>query len=329
MDLIKQLLGEKGWETQYRNTISVFEVNDDKYDAFLWFTLCTINHVGDAVVPYLFCKKKKAIYVTVEGVPTKANVAYTNMPSLEFITVSGFAKDCLEEAGLKVKDVVHHAIDWEKCGTLLRDSSNIKKKWKEEFGDRTIFLCVARNDPRKGLDKLSKAMMMLNEKHERDYVVLFISSGLTPDISNNPNVVELGVFGRMDYSMVLRFMGACDYGLFPSKCEGFGIPVLEHNAMGVPVVHCWFPPLSEFSDKDINFVWDFYDRALVNNANYQWWIMHEYTPENLRDMMEYAIDIEKNHKDEYAEYCIKARDHAKAWDFRAIYPRLLAHLGVV
>jgi glycosyltransferase involved in cell wall biosynthesis len=329
MELIKQLFLEKGWETQYRSTISVFEVSDDRYDAFLWFTLCTINHVGDAVPPYLFCHKAKAVYVTVEGVPTKANIIGTNLPSLEFITVSQFSKDCLEEAGLKVIDVIHHAIDWNKCGTLLPDAANIKKKWKEEYGDRTIFLVVGRNDPRKGLSKLSRAIDILNVKRPNDFVVLFLSSGLPIDYLTRPNVLELGQFGTMDYSMVLRFMGACDFGLFPSQCEGFGLPVLEHNAMGVPVLHCWFPPLTEFSSQDFNYVWDFYDRSLVNNAGYQYWVMHDYTPELLAEMMEGAIDTQKNHKDTYLDQCDKAREHAKAWDFKTIYPRLLSHLGVV
>jgi len=80
--------------------------------------------------------------------------------------------------------------------------------------------------------------------------------------------------------------------------------------------------------KDFNFVFDYVEERLVNQGHVQYWVFHEYPPEFLADMIDYAIDVYLNKKDEYNEYCIKAREHALKWDYRLIYPKLLKHIGI-
>jgi glycosyltransferase involved in cell wall biosynthesis len=327
-ELIKKLLTQKGYDVVYKNTISIYDINDERNKAFLWFTLATVTFLGDAVFPYLYCSKPKAVYVTIEGIPTKANILCSNIPKLDLIAVSNFAKECLTQAGLNVIDVVHHAIDWEKCQKLREESKTLEKKWREEFKDRTIFLYVGRNDPRKGLDRLAKAISIANAELKDQTVYLIYSEGELSTLEDLPNVIRIGNFGSMDYDQVLRMIGACDYLLFPSVCEGFGLPLLEANALGRPVIHAWFPPFDEFSSKEFNFTFGYQRKVLVNQGNAQYWVFHEYRPELLAEMIKFAVITHQENRDEYNEYCQKAIEHTKNWDYKLIYPKLLKYLGV-
>lgn len=327
-ELIKKLLIEKGYEVEFKGYISTHDIKKEENKAFLWFTLATIRFVNDAVWPYIYCKKPKAVYVTVEGVPSKANTLHTNLPRLSFIANSQFTKSCLEQAGLKVIDVVHHAIDHEKCQALKPDSLTLKKKWEGEYKDRVKFLYLGRNDPRKGLDKLGRAVGILNEEHKDEFVVLLVSEGDVAGLTDQANVVKVAPCGSLMYDDVLRLIGAADYFVFPTMCEGFGVPLLEANAMGIPAIHAWIPPLEEFSSKDFNFVFGHQGTRLVNQGNVQFWIFHEYRPEMLAEMMGHAMKIFQKDKKEYREYCDKAIEHTKAWDYHKIYPAILRHLQI-
>jgi len=327
-DMIKRLLQDKGYEVEFKNTITIHDMAKEENKAFLWFTLATIRFLGDAVWPYIACKKPKAVYVTIEGVPQKSNILNSNLPRLSFIANSKFTADCLTQAGLKVIDVVHHAIDYEKCRSLKKDSLTLRQKWEAEFGDRVKFLYLGRNDPRKGLDLLGKAVGILNEEHKNEFVVLLVSEGDVAGLTDQSNVMKVAQCGALMYDDVLRIMGAPDYFVFPSMCEGFGVPLLEANAMGIPAVHAWIPPLEEFSSKDFNFVFGYQGTEIVNQGHAQWWVFHRYRAEMLAEMMGHAINIFRKSKKEYQEYCAKALEHSKAWDYRKIYPKLLRHLNV-
>jgi hypothetical protein len=45
-------------------------------------------------------------------------------------------------------------------------------------------------------------------------------------------------------------------------------------------------------------------------------------------MMAFAIDVKNTKPEEYQEYCAKAKEHAKKWDYHNTYPKLLSYLGV-
>jgi glycosyltransferase involved in cell wall biosynthesis len=327
-DLIKRLIEEKGYGVFYQQYISVSDLRKDRNKAFLWFTIATYAFLGYAVSSYLLCKKPKAVYVTLEGIPTKATSLSKNICRLELIANSQFVKDCLSQAGMSVIDVVHHAVDWSRCQELRKDSKQVRAKWEQEYGKRVKILYVGRNDPRKGLDRLEKAIAIVNESMKEKAVFLLFTEGQTQALEALPNVLRVGSVNTLPYDQVFRLMGACDYLIFPSVAEGFGMPVLEANAMGKPVIHSWFPPLSEFSSKDFNFVFGYSEETLVKQKNLQYWIFHEYRPELLAEMIIDAIKIFNDSKKEYQEYCSKALEHTKNWDFRKIYPKILTHLGL-
>jgi hypothetical protein len=328
MDMIKKLVEEYGWTHTFKTGVSIHDLTNENNGAFLWFTLGTNPFLSDAIAPYTMCSKPKAVYVTLEGFPLEGAFNNINARRMKFITVSTYVKECLETQGLDVIDTIHHAIDLETVGKAKEEAAKIAKKWDEEFGDKVRFICVSRDDTRKGLDTLAKAVAIANEKFGDKFIVLMFENRERPEVFNQPNIIKVGSFGKVMHYHVLALMGAAHYGIFPSKAEGFGEPVLENNAMSKPVVHAWFPPLSEFSSKDFNYVFDHSDEVLIKDHDYQMCLMHEYPPTYLAEMIMMAIDDKLNHPDTYEDNCTRAGEHALNWEYHKIYPKLLSHLRI-
>lgn len=329
-NLIRKLLALKGYDSEYKSTISIYDIRNPDNIAFLWVTLATSQFVGDAVFPYLYANdmgKPVGVYVTIEGLPTRANIVHSNLPRLEFIANSLFTATNLRRVGLKVIDVVHHAIDPELSEKAMKEGGEVRKWLESEYPGKVKFLYVGRDDPRKALSKLAEATRILKGKRD-DFVVLLVTNEGAREKFKDLPVRFLWPFGSQPFKRILSLMAGVDYLVFPSVCEGFGLPVLEANSVATPVVHCWFPPLSEFSSKEFNFVFNYEDEVLVRCGRAQYWIFHDYPPEWLAGMMDYAIEVKKNDPGEYEDYRVKARRHAEEWDYRKVYPRLLKHLKV-
>jgi len=327
-ELIRRLIKQKGFEVKYQSTISLYDIKNPVNHAFLWFKLALVEILGETVYAYLGCDKPKAVYVTVEGIPTKANILCSNLPRLDLIANSHFTAKCLREAGLNVIDVVHHAIDLEEAKKAAVEGKQLRKRLKQHYGDKVFYLFVGRFDPRKALATLSKAWDMLREDIRKDIILFLQSDKEAKSVLPQDNVILLNTTGALKFNQVLSLYHAIDYTIFPTMCEGFGLPLLESNACGKPVIHAWIPPLNEFSSQKFNFVFDYVDVKLVRCGMSQYWMMHEYPPEYLADMVEYSYRVYRDKPEEYANYCQMALEYVKKWDYKRIYPRLLKYLGI-
>jgi len=343
MNLITRLISEKGYDVYFTSGPSTYDINHKDTKALLFFRIGTAVFLNDVGWPYIYAtqnaRKPVVVYVTLEGPPVKSTLRYSPIPRLKFVANSHFVAKCLREAELEVQAVVHHAIDAKLSESVYKATSigrNRDMLWlNKRYKDKCKILYVGRHDPRKKLDLLSKAVDCLNEWGVDDYVLLLYTEPSAKSLFNSPegeglkkNVSFVGGFGSRGWAHLLELMAACEYLVFPSVCEGFGLPVLEAMSVGTPCIHCWFPPLSEFSSKEFNFVFSYLYVKDVKQDNLQVWKFHMYEPDMLAESMRDAIDTWKNDPDEYAHYREMAFKHAKKWDYHKTYAKMMELLGV-
>jgi len=328
--LISRCLGQHGIETGFTSYISVWDIIQRRADRYMWFAVCNPTWIMDQCASYIEAREathgKSVFYVTIEGIPYPVLARSYAPKYVDFVANSKFTAECLRKAGLKVRCVVHHAIDYALCRKASGKSGRLRQKIKSDFKDRVVFLYVGRDDHRKQLDRLMKAVDILNQKHPHDFILLCWTELRRPKLFEKQNVKVCGAFGSRPYFDVLKLMSAVDFTVFPSVCEGFGLPVLESMAVGTPAIHCWFPPLSEFSLKYANITFDYsYEEFWKTSAEQYFW-MHMYDPEDLADAMARAIDIYRNYPDEYADMKLRLIDHAEKWDYKDVYKAFVGML---
>jgi glycosyltransferase involved in cell wall biosynthesis len=268
-------------------------------------------------------------YTTVEGRPAPWEVRTPVWRYVEVYANSKFTEEKLREAGIQVVDTVPHGVRRDKVERALKLKNQYEKKIRSEYGDRVVFACVSHNHPRKNLEGLEKAVALLNEKHKDDFAVLLISDAM-PEVENMYFVTDMG---KLSHEEVLAFMAACDYLVFPTMAEGFGLPVLEANAVGTPALHCDMPPLNEFSDPSANITWDFEAIEFVNldiakggGIEFE---LHKFQPSAIAEAMELAIDLKKNKPDEYEERRAKARESVEPFDAEILYRKFFDNLTLL
>lgn len=100
---------------------------------------------------------------------------------------------------------------------------------------------------------------------QTDNILLYALTNydLSDYVSTLGNIYVDPSYGKMNRIEVLQKMNAVDVGVVPSLAEGFGMPLLEFNALGKPVIHGDFPPLNEIS------IVDNYKLKVVNFTHYK------------------------------------------------------------
>ena len=155
----------------------------------------------------------------------------------QIITDSHFSKaELMRYLGLPSEriDVVHLGVD----GSMLRE----RHEPASFQGASRYVLFVGELESRKGIDTLLEAAGRLPESLRTDMVVA-IAGHLSerPDLHGHPVPppppgVRLEILGHVsDARLRSLYAGAAAF-IFPSRYEGFGLPVLEAMACGAPVI---------------------------------------------------------------------------------------------
>jgi len=170
---------------------------------------------------------------------------------------------------------------------------------------------------------LAEAVKILSQKRD-DFVVHLVTDAKTKGILGSiPNMYIDASFGMRSREEILAFLGALDYLIVPSLAEGFCLPLLEANAMGTPVVHCLYPPLSEITDIENNITFDYDDvfyEDLDEGIDFE---LHYYSPKALAESIEYALDLRLHDEDDYIKRCSNLRRIIERFDADKLYKQLI------
>lgn len=156
---------------------------------------------------------------------------------------SQMTADCftryLNSRGLRLPEVV--------CGPLGVDTFFIAKRERLNCGDKKpppYFLCLGTIDPRKNQAFLLHIWRRLIETHGAETPKLIFvgkrgwaGKEILHELDHDPifkdHVIQCGQVGD---EVLKDLMAGCQALLFPSHVEGFGLPLAEALASGVPVI---------------------------------------------------------------------------------------------
>jgi glycosyltransferase involved in cell wall biosynthesis len=155
------------------------------------------------------------------GQKTEVDAAL-NMPYPK-ITISNWLASILEDLGLPSPEVIHNGLD--------RTLFSVPRR---ERPHRPTVGFVHTNNPRKGADIAIAAIQIAQKAHPDLAVKVF---GHSPPQSpiNLRNMTFIVSPAQEELSAIY---GSCTAWLFPSREEGFGLPILEAIACGTPVIAC-------------------------------------------------------------------------------------------
>jgi len=106
------------------------------------------------------------------------------------------------------------------------------------------FLCVGKWEVRKGIDDLARAFASAFAPHEPVELILHCHNPYLPDFDIGSTIARLALPAhapiRPSPPLPLRDLAAlyraCDVLVLPTKAEGWGLPIIEAMACGIPAI---------------------------------------------------------------------------------------------
>lgn len=155
------------------------------------------------------------------------------------ITHSSYIRDEVKQRYGVSSEVVPHGVDLNRfnpkiSGKRIRELLNI--------GDATVLLYVGRLEAHKGLHWLVKTIKLIkNERKGINIKIIIVGSGRERKslemLAKRLNISDTVIFaGRVSEEELPSYYAASDIFVIPSLYEGFGLPILEAQACGSPVI---------------------------------------------------------------------------------------------
>jgi len=230
-----------------------FELRREKLDLF---------HAQYILPPFCNCKTVTTIhdilyeshpefYSRAQNLYFRALIPRSARRADHIITVSHFSKNDI---------VSRYHVDPEKITVIeqdpraefrLMDADGCRETIRRKYGIASPFLLyVGRVNPRKNLVRLVEAFSRLYRKGIRHKLVIvgkqdWMAEQVVQRVKELALEDAVIFTGYVDWDDVPVFYNAADLLVYPSICEGFGLPVMEAMACGVPVVTSYGSSLEE------------------------------------------------------------------------------------
>ena len=197
-------------------------------------------------------------YSPVEGGPIP-NVDWQNMfKAIPSFTTSQYGSDLVwEECGVRIP-YIYHGVDHDSFRVVPGLREDVRKMigWEDKF----VINMTATNVKRKQIPRLIEAVSILVHQYKQEDIVLYLhtlpfnsywlegwnlteiakSYGLENKVFFHPRMTKRGEYveeSTLDPSNpgLVEMYHASDLFVLPSQVEGFGLPIAEAMACGVPV----------------------------------------------------------------------------------------------
>lgn len=267
-------------------------------------------------------------YTTIEGIPKKQMIPEWVISNVEFIACSYYVKSRLEKVGFKVVDVIHHGYPLYEVSTALEMAKKYRKVIESNFKGKVIFGFVGDFVFRKGIEKLIEAIKILSSKRKDFHVLLITKNTILKYIRDVPNISLVSEFGIRDHVEIMGFYKSIDYLIIPSLAEGFGLPLLEANALGTIAIINKLPPFEEFSDMKNNIVFDYTNVHYIDRQEGILYEIFDYNIKELVNAIDYAIDIKLKYSSHYEDRKVKVQEHVKNLTSEKQYDKLVSKLKI-
>jgi len=268
------------------------------------------------IVWYQRQKGKNAIlYTTTEGKIIFADFDRWMIRDLSAIANSEYTAEKLKEYGLRVDGIVYHGVDVNRIQLLSVNRQYTRENLGLSDNDFVVGY-IAGCYTRKGHDKFAEVIPLVTKKDPSIKFVIVTQPKCAQYYSSLENTIVVNKFGLMSEQDVFSLYHAFDLYAQASLSEGFGLPVLEALASGLPVVHADYKPLSEITDKDTSF------RVPVRGINYIQesgaikYELHVYHPKEFAEAILKAKEAILSDREGYREKAIK---RAREFDMHKVY----------
>jgi len=155
-------------------------------------------------------------------------------------------------------EVVYHGVSPE---FQPLDQTKTTKLLKKEYSiNRPYFLYVGKLVAGKNIDRLLQAFLKFKRKHIDNDVALVLAGKSYPGMTDIEKTLEdpdlkphIYRLGQVQHNMLPPIFSQARMFIFPTLCEGFGLPIIEAMSSGTPVVTSDIPSLREITDGNAAF----------------------------------------------------------------------------
>lgn len=218
-----------------------------------------------------------AVWTPIDHTPMPPLVASRLLACKHPVAMSRHGKQEMERIGLK-PDYVPHMVDTDEFKPIDRKQARQDMSIVDE--NTYVVVMVAANKgypPRKNHDRVLKAWSLFIKEHPNS-LLLYHSDPIAPGGLNLENIRQFYqipdanirfpdlytlTMGRYGSSYMNKLYNAADVFLLPSAGEGFGIPALEAQAAGCPVIVSDFTAQSELCGSGYKIPIDPIDDTLI------------------------------------------------------------------
>jgi len=263
------------------------------------------------------------VYTTVEGSPKRHLVRSWFSRDCSFVAVSRFAEQMLSRVGIRCRAVVHHGVNTELVEQVREEARARKERIKRLKGIDCLFGTVASSHKRKALDLLAKAIEYVQNNLQGCGFYILTNPQGERFFAGLRDVYVSKEFGKLTRREVLGIIGSFDFYVHPALTEGFGLPILESHAFGIPSIYPEYAPITEFSPTSLNYTcmvteeeWQDFGDGIIYLCRY-------FRPEEMAKRIAEAYCDYRDRRSEYEDRGEKLREHAKKFDILHTYARFV------